>query len=39
MKITIEADEMDKDEELIKVYVRWALKMLNIRKIEVEKGK
>lgn len=37
MKIIIETEEIDKDEELIKVYIRYVLKMFKIIDIKVEK--
>jgi hypothetical protein len=39
MKITIEADEMKQEEGIIEAYIRHSLKMLNIKKVKVEKEK
>jgi hypothetical protein len=37
LKITIEAEEIKQDEEVIEAYIRHSLKMLKIKKIGIEK--
>ena len=38
MKIIIEADNIDKEKEMIEAYIRYNLKMLKINKVEIEQG-